>query len=182
MMERRSSMKHGRHALVMVVLLGACGGDDGVTDADEPDIDGAPTSDAGPPDGALADRPIMDLTGDELVVLCEDVTSASPGIAVGMGDAGCVGEDCEASVTAVEECAAASPDQPFDCSEFAGESFDTCAQPASELSGCLAAYLDQFVAYAEPTCATVDALPPFNDNPATIAACAMLADACPEIF
>lgn len=183
--------KLGRRRTVVVAVvaavtpagaLGGCGGDDGVTDTDEPVLDGAPRLDAPPPDGALGDISIGDLTVDQLVVLCEDVTSANPGIAVGLGDTSCLGEDCEASATAIEDCAAASPDQPFECAEFGSEDFSTCAEPASELSTCLAAFLDQYTAYAEPLCATVDELPPFNKNPATVAGCEPLAAACPQIF
>jgi hypothetical protein len=164
----------------LATMAGGCeraSGDDGGDLTLVPD--GAPAElDAGDvPAGSLAA-----LTDAGWVALCEALYAGAPLALDGQGNQACLDADCEASPTAVEDCAAATAPAPASCAP--PEPLDplrACAAPVDVGRACLAAVLGQFEAYAALTCASLGELAPVSFDLTGFAACQPLLEACPNL-
>lgn len=137
------------------------------------------------PSEDLAGKKMSELTDDEFVEVCEGIEAElDADLVEGQRRADCLATvDCEASATAVEDCAAAADDPVLDCDVPGPDDPErSCELTVAEVDACMHAFLEQLAGWAEVTCATDPTDYPAFQDITEFPECDIVVETCPELF
>jgi hypothetical protein len=137
------------------------------------------------PSDNLADKQMSELTDDEFLEFCEGFEAELDADTIeGQRRADCLATvDCEASATAVEDCAAASDDPVLECDVPGPDDPErACELTVAEVDACMHVFIGQVAAWADVTCATDPTDYPAFQDITEFPECDIVVETCPELF